>query len=275
MGQPELLLVGGALLAGAGVAVARGLRAERRRLRERLEAAAGELQRLQTSFARFAPSAVVEGIVARGRPTDAERKDVTVLFADLVGFTPLSEDLSPEVLVAVLNEYFGRMSRAIGEHRGHVSKFIGDGLMALFGALEPNPWQANDAVHAALAMQRALAAYNGELAGRGLPALRLGVGIHRGPAIAGVIGSHELMEFTVIGQTVNLASRIERLTRIHRADILVSAAVRPALDPHFVLEEFPPLDVRGVSEPVVTYAVRGFREEGESTEACIRAPRVR
>ena len=90
--------------------------------------------------------------------------------------------------------------------------------------------------------------------------LRLGIGIHCGAAIAGVIGSHELLEFTVIGRTVNLAARVERLTRVHQADILVTAAVRAALDPRYVLEELPAREVRGVAEPVVTYAVRGMRE---------------
>ncbi len=266
MGQSDVVLVGGLLLAGAAAVVVVRLRAERRRLRRRLEAAAAELQHLQTSFARFAPSAVVEGIVSRRRPIDAEKKDVTVLFADLVSFTALSEALSPEVLVAVLNEYFVRMSRVIDEHRGHVSKFIGDGLMALFGALEPNPWQAHDAVHAALAMRRALAAYNQELAARGLPALRFGVGIHRGTAIAGVIGSHELLEFTVVGRTVNLAARIEGLTRVHQTDILISPAVRAALDPRFVVAELPPHDVRGVADPVTTYAVQDFRDSYPQSE---------
>lgn len=259
--MPQSVLLIGALLAClAGAAIALRMRAERRRLRHRLEIAAGELQRLQTTFSHFTPSAVVEGIVASGRPTDAERREVTILFADLVAFTALSEILSPEVLVAVLNDYFVRMSRVIDEHRGHVAKFIGDGMMALFGALEPNPWQANDAVSAALAMQRALTAYNTELAARGLPLLRVGVGIHSGPAIAGLIGSHALLEFTVIGRTVNLAARVEHLTRVHQADVLITAAVRAGLDPRFVLEELPAHPVRGVAEPVVTYAVRGVRD---------------
>jgi len=260
MRESAFLLGGAAVVLGGAALALQRLRAERRRLRQRLEAASAELQRLQTAFAAFAPSAVVEGIVARGKPTDAEKKEVTVLFADLVSFTALSEALTPEVLVAVLNEYFVRMSRVISEHRGHVAKFIGDGLMALFGAHEPNPWQANDAVHAALAMQRAVAAYNDDLAARGLPALRLGIGINRGPAIAGVIGSDALMEFTVIGQTVNLASRVERLTRVHAVDILITAAVRDSLDPRFVLDEQPPRAVHGLADPVVTYAVRGFRD---------------
>lgn len=256
------LLVGGAMVGLALIAFTRYLHAERRRMRRRLDMATAELQRLQTSFAHFAPSAVVDGIVARGRARDAERKSVTVLFADLVSFTAMSEALAPEVLVALLNEYFVRMSRVIGEHRGYVAKFIGDGLMALFGALEPNPWQTNDAVSAALAMQDELRRYNDELAGRRLPTLRVGIGIHCGTAIAGVIGSHELLEFTVIGHTVNLASRVERLTRVHNADILVTADVQAALDPRFVLEELPAREVHGVAGPVVTYAVRGVRRQG-------------
>jgi adenylate cyclase len=252
-------LAGGVILVLALIGFARYLQADRRRVRSRLDAATAELQRMQTNFAHFAPSAVVEGIIARGRAREAERKQVTVLFADLVSFTAMSEALAPEVLVAVLNDYFVRMSRVIAHHRGHVAKFIGDGLMALFGAFEPNPWQVNDAAYAALGMQDALRAYNEELAARRLPPLRVGIGIHCGAAIAGVIGSHDLLEFTVIGRTVNLASRVERLTRVHDAGILVTADVRELLDPRFIVEELPPHEVRGVAEPVVTYAVRGVR----------------
>jgi adenylate cyclase len=253
-------LAGGVIVALALIAFARYVQADRRRVRRRLDAATAELQRLQTNFAHFAPSAVVEGIAARGRAREAERKQVTVLFADLVSFTAMSEALAPEVLVAVLNDYFVRMSRVIADRRGHVAKFIGDGLMALFGALEPNPWQVNDAVYAALEMQQALRTYNDELAARALPALRVGIGIHCGAAIAGVIGSHDLLEFTVVGRTVNLASRVERLTRVHDADILVTADVRAVLDPRFLVEELPAREVRGVVAPVVTYAVRGVRQ---------------
>jgi adenylate cyclase len=105
-------------------------------------------------------------------------------------------------------------------------------------------------------MQEALTAYNHELAASGLPALRLGIGVHRGEAIAGIVGSHELLEFTVIGGTVNLASRVERLTRELGVDILVTEAVRQGLDPRFELEAQAPRRVRGLSEPVVSYAVR-------------------
>lgn len=250
-----------ALTAAATLAV--WLAVERRRLRRRLDAATGELQRLQTAFGHFAPASVVDRIVERGLATEAERREVTVLFADLFGFTALGERLDPEALVALLNDYFGRMSQVIEQHRGQVSKFIGDGLMALFGAHEPNPWQVNDAVHAALAMQRAVAEYNDA---REAATLRVGIGIHTGPAVAGVLGNRALMEFTVVGGTVNLASRVESLTRDHDAAILVTDAVRAGLDPRFTLVAMPPADVRGIGAPVATWAVTGFTDPADAAD---------
>lgn len=244
-----------AAFAAAAVAVA-WLAADRRRLRRRLDGAAAELQRLQAAFGQFAPGAVVDRIVARGTANDAERREVTVLFADLFGFTALGETLPPEALVALLNDYFARMSRVVEQHRGEVSKFIGDGMMAVFGAHAPNPWQVNDAVHAALAMQRALVEHNAA----GGPPLRVGIGIHTGPAVAGLLGSRTLMEFTVVGGTVNLAARVESLTRVLDAAILVTGAVRARLDPRFRLQAMPPTAVRGVAEPVATWAVVGWEE---------------
>lgn len=243
---------------------ARDLRCGRhlRRLRRRLGEAAHELERLQASFARFAPRDIVEKVIADGLATGGEQKEVTVLFADLVGFTAMSEALDPDLLVQVLNGYFARMSKAISTNRGHVAKFIGDGILALFGAIEPNPWQADDAAHAALAMQRELRHYNTELAAQGVPSLRAGIGIHKGVAVAGVFGSGDLVEFTVVGGNVNLAARVERLTRAHAAEILVTAAVKAALDSRFVLRELAPVRASGVSDPVVTFALEGFEAEG-------------
>jgi class 3 adenylate cyclase len=226
-------------------------------LRRRLQHAMMSLEQLQLSLGRFAPQVVVERIIASGVSTSTEKKTVTVLFADIVGFTALSERMEPTLLVQILNGYFARMSPAIAEHRGHVSKFIGDGILALFGALEPNPWQADDAVSAALAMRKALEEYNEVLAAAGQPPLRIGIGLHRGEAVAGLIGSQELVEFTVIGNTVNVASRVEHLTRRHAVDILITAAVRDVLDARFALRELPPATVAGLTEPVVTYSIEG------------------
>jgi len=227
-------------------------------LETRLGDAAHELERLQHAFSRFAPAAVVDDIIAQGVSTRSEKKDVTVLFADLKEFTPLAERLDPEVLVRVLNDYFERMTRAIEAHRGHVAKFIGDGLLALFGAIEPNPWQTRDAVQAALAMRAALAQLNTELAADGLPPLGFGIGIHRGPVVAGVIGSAALVEYGVIGSSVNVAARVERLTRVHGVDVLVTDAARSALDERFRLRAMPPAEVKGVAGALATFAVDGF-----------------
>jgi len=236
------------------------LRAGRRagRLRERLDTASAELERLEHAFARFAPHAVVEEVIARGVSTQGERKEVTVLFADLVGFTPLTERVDPALLVRILNGYFERMSRAISEHQGHISTLIGDGILALFGAVEPNPWQSNDALHAALAMRAALADYNRELTADGLPALALGVGLHRGVGVAGLVGSQDLVQFTVVGSAVNIAARVQDLTRAHGVDILATEPVRAALDPRFSLQALPPASLRGIAEPVQIWAVQDF-----------------
>jgi adenylate cyclase len=249
--------LGAAGFAVGAIAVAWLVRARRtiRRLEARLDAAAHSLESLQRAFTRFAPAEVVEDVIARGVSTRSEKKEITVLFADLKGFTPLAERLDPAVLVRVLNGYFQRMSAAIHADQGHVAKLIGDGILALFGALEANPWQTNDAARAALAMRAALDDYNRTLARDGIAPLALGIGIHRGPVVAGVIGSPELLEYGVLGATVNLASRVERLTRVHDVDILVSEAARAALDPRFRLRAMPAADAPGISAPVVTWAL--------------------
>jgi adenylate cyclase len=229
-------------------------------LEVQLEAAAADLQQLQEACSRLAPAGVVQRIIADGFKPDAaaraERKVVTALFADLVGSTAMSERLEPVVLARVLNGYFQRMSDAIHEHRGHVSTFMGDGILAYFGALQANPWQCNDAVHAALAMRAAMRDYNAELSREGLPPLAVGIGIHRGPGLAGFVGSRERMEYGFVGRTVNLAARVQTLTRIHKVDILVTQALRDELDTRFVLVPMPAESVKGIDEPVVTYAVR-------------------
>jgi adenylate cyclase len=227
-------------------------------LERRLVQASRELEALQQSFARFAPHEVVEDIIAQGVSTRSETKEVTVLFADLKGFTSIAERLEPARLVTLLNGYFEAMGQAIASHRGHLAKFIGDGLLALFGALEPNPWQTNDALHAALAMRSALTAYNARLRAEGLPPLAAGIGIHRGPVVAGVLGNAALMEYGVIGRTVNLAARVEDLTRVHDTDILVTESVRAHCDRRFRLRPLPPVEARGLPAPLVTFAVEAF-----------------
>jgi adenylate cyclase len=233
-------------------------RAEAARLRGRLEHASGELERLQLSFSRFAPDALVERILASGLPSRGERKEVTVLFADLVGYTPLAERTEPTQLVLILNGCFERMSRAIREQRGHVSAFIGDAILADWGMLEPDPWQADDALHAALAMRAELAAYNRELAARGLAPLGMGIALHRGSGIAALVGSRDRQQFTLVGRTINVAARVQALTREHDADILLTEDVKSALDTRFRLRELSPATLKGIAGPVRIWAAEGF-----------------
>jgi class 3 adenylate cyclase len=250
------------LLAILGVWLFRA-RGELGALRARLATATGELERLERAFARFVPEGVVERIIASGIPTVGEKKEVTVLFADLVGFTTLSESVEPVVLVRILNGYFERMARVIQSYHGHISTLIGDGLLALFGALEPNPWQANDAAHTALAMRAELVAYNRELTAEGLPTLAFGIGLHRGIGVAGLVGSHELLQFTVVGTIVNVAARVQALTRDRAVDILLTHEVQRVLDPRFELRPLPASELKGVSVPVATFAlIRHASAEG-------------
>lgn len=241
-----------------------------RRLRAQCEAQMADLQRLQESCARLAPGNAAE-VLAMDTTATAQHKEVTALFSDLAGYTALSERLEAPLLARVLNGYFERMSQAITEHRGHVSTFIGDGLLAYFGALEPNPWQSDDAVHAALAMRAALADYNRELTGEGLPPLAFGVGIHRGTGLAGWVGSRDRMEYAVVGRTVNVAARVQGLTRDHGVDVLVTEAVRGHLDPGFELRELTPATLKGIDRPVVTYAVQDWQTAAAEPGAEVRS----
>src|SRR6516225_7814132 len=219
-----------------------------------LAAAEAALEQLQRACSRLAPAGVVQRLVADGIQSNtglvAERKVATAMFVDLVGFSAMSERLDPELLLRVINGYYQRMSDAIDEHRGQVGSFVGDGIVAYFGAIQPNPWQCDDAVHPALATRASIRAYNGELAREGLPPIAIGIGIDRSPGLAGLLGSHARREYAFIGRPVNLAARLQALTRVHGVDILVSEALRTELDPGFILMPMPAAAVKGFAEPM-------------------------
>ena len=233
---------------------------QRMRLRElhvHVEASAAELQRLQQSCAMLAPAGVVQRLFSEGAESIAEHKVFTAMFTDLAGYTALSGQLDPKKLAEVLNGYFQLVSDSVVEHRGRVGTFLGDGILIFFGAIEPNPWQCNDAVAAALAIRAALERYNAELERSGLPRITVGIGIHRGPGLAGLFGSAERREYTVVGPTLNLAARVQGLTREHVRDILLTESVRDQLDSRYELLPMQAMPVKGIVEPVVTYAVVG------------------
>lgn len=244
---------------GAGVLVLRRRAGQLQRL---LALSHEKLEQLQLQFEHFVPADVVEQLTTGQGNYAPQRRDVTMLFADLRGFTALCDRLDPAVTVGILNEYFRRMSAVITAHHGQINELAGDGLLALFGALEHNPWQARDAVLAALDMRAELASYNEALRAKSLPELRFGIGIHGGEVVAGVMGAGSLNKFTVTGDPINVASRVEGLTSVHKVDLLITEEIRKTLDDQFRLRPMPPLSVKGKPEPIMTYYVEDISGPG-------------
>jgi adenylate cyclase len=159
---------------------------------------------------------------------------VTALFADVRNFTTLSESRTPEQTVKLLNRYFSMISEIIFRHGGTLDKYIGDGLLALFGAPYVGERDAVQAVRAAVEMQRSMASFNEVLRSENLPPISIGIGINTGPAIVGYIGSETRLDYTAIGDTINTASRLENLALA--GQIVISENTMQVLDESFVLK---------------------------------------
>ncbi|MCA1567057.1 MAG: FHA domain-containing protein [Acidobacteria bacterium] len=210
----------------------------------------------RANYSRFMPEYVVRQMLEHPESfkLGGANQRVTVLFADVRGFTRISEHAPPERVVQILNLYFSAMTDIIFAHGGTLDKYIGDGLMALFGAPSATPQDASNALAAAVAMQRRIDLLNHELRTAGLPEISVGIGLHTGEATVGYIGSERRSEYTAIGDTVNLAARLE--SRAEGGQILSShAVIEAAADSRFTLRELPAISVKNRIQPVSIYEV--------------------
>ena len=214
---------------------------------------------------KFHGSSITEDMLKRNTELGGVKKEVTVLFSDIRDFTKFSEGHTPEEVVAMLNEYFQVMVSIITAYGGIVDKFVGDAIMAVWGAPNSTGADSFNAAKACIKMRISLNELNEKRLKRGQTAIKIGVGLHAGPAISGTIGSTERMEYTVIGDTVNMASRIESSTKAFGTDFLVSETVAEQINSRIILEYAGAAEVKGKAEPIKMYKVRGFiNNKGES-----------
>jgi adenylate cyclase len=215
---------------------------------------------LRDTISRYVSPHVLEEILNNPQllQLGGKRQRVTVLFADIWGFTSMAERLAPEAVVEMLNRFFTAMVDIVFEYEGTLDKFIGDNLMAVFGTPLEIDQPEVKAARCALAMLRRLK----EMQAEGCQIGRLGIGINTGEAIAGNIGSERHMDFTVIGDVVNIAARLESLTRELDADILVGPETCAALASSFRLEPGPSVVLKGRREPLAVYRLLGEKDAG-------------
>jgi adenylate cyclase len=217
-----------------------------------------EKRRVKRIFSRYVSKDVYQQLLES--PEEARlgghRRFMTVLFCDIRGFTAVSERGQPEAIVAQLNPYVSTMVPVVFEQKGTVDKFVGDIIMALYGAPLDDPDHADHAVQTALSMTEALAKLNAEWAAAGRPTLDIGVGINTGDMVAGNLGSESIMSYTVIGDNVNLGSRLESLTRGFQTRVIISDATRDALKRPYDLRPLGEVTVKGKSVPVKVFELR-------------------
>ena len=214
-----------------------------------------EREMIRTAFGKYVSPQIRDEILSGRIPLDGEVKEVTVLFADLRDFTPLVGSTPAKELVRIINGYFEEMAQAVQDNGGLILQFIGDEIEAVFGAPLPLDDHPASAARAALEMRNRLELFNKKLEEQGRGPLRHGIGIYTGKALAANIGSPDRLSYALVGETVNLASRLQDLTKELGHDILISANTRNGLGDEFTVKPLPATTVKGKSQPLEIYAL--------------------
>jgi adenylate cyclase len=217
-------------------------------------------RRLRSAFGQYVSPQVMDQVLRQGSPLGGEVRRVTVLMSDLRGFTTISESLPPEVVSAMMNEYFTAMVEVILAHRGLVQDFIGDAIMAVYGAPLDDPEHCWHAARSAMGMHAALESLNRKWEAEGRGPLAMGVAVHTGPVFAGTLGAPRKKKYAVLGDTVNLTSRMEGLNRDLGTGILVSGAALAVLRDRVVVRDRGRVAVKGRREPVDIHELLSLEE---------------
>jgi class 3 adenylate cyclase/CHASE2 domain-containing sensor protein len=224
-----------------------------------------EKRLIRGAFSKYVPPGVVDDLVADPSrlKLGGERRDVSILFSDVAGFTSIAESLTPEVLVALLNEYLSELSDIVLAEGGTLDKYIGDAIMALWGAPTPVPDHAVRACRTALRMQRRLAELNvlWQQRGAGWPELRMRIGVNTGTPVVGNIGGQKRFDYTALGDSVNLAARLEPACKTYGVQIMIGEPTRQAAGRGIVVRELDLVAVYGRAEPIRVYELIGMAEE--------------
>jgi adenylate cyclase len=218
-----------------------------------------ERDQVKEVFGRYIATQVTDQILSGQINLGGEARVVTILFSDIRNFTGMSEQMTPQQVVAFLNDYFSEMVDAVFDHGGVLDKFMGDGLLAVFGSLGNDPDHPRSAVRAALRMKALLGKINGMRSIEGLPPIQIGVGIHTAEVIVGNIGSRRRLEYTVVGDGVNTSSRLQGLNKEYGTTILISQTTYEAIGDEFECRRMPEAQLRGKVNELAFYEVISSR----------------
>lgn len=256
--EAPTFVIQGMMLALLGVVMGLIAREVRTRTSDAIQEASDRMHVLDLFGQQVSPE-VVDRLLQQANPFDSENRFVCVMFLDIRNFTSFSESRTPEEVVDYLNTLFDNLIDTVNAHQGIINKFLGDGFMAVFGAPTSSGQESRSAVRAAL---DALARVDDLVASGRIPETRIGIGLNAGQVVTGNVGSRKRREYTVIGDVVNTASRIEALNKSLGSQLLVSDEVWQAVAEDFVAEPVEPMAIKGKAEPVQVWRIDPARSSG-------------